>query len=158
MDKQLISDLTQIIKQKLELFNALYDITITQQKDIETNKADNIEALIQQKQQIIDQVDKLDERFLTGHKKLKVELGLENLEKADTSKYPELKEIKFIVEQIMGMARQIMELENSNREKLDVIFREIKNELRQINVGKKSLKAYEPTPLYNDGIFIDKKK
>lgn len=158
MKSQLINDLNRIIEKKLELFNKLYDITLEQKKDIENNEADNIEILVQQKQQVIDKIDKLDADFLAGYNKLKEELQIDNLDFTDTAKYPEMKNIKAHIEKIMGMAHKIMELENSNRERLESIFQDVKNELRQIKAGKRSLKAYEPTPVYNDGIFIDKKK
>lgn len=158
MNNLLIQNLNQIMEQKLELFTEIFDITMLQQKDIESNQADHIEALVQQKQQVIDKIDKLDASFLEGYKKLKEELRLDSLDKVDLVRHPELRMIKSSVEEIMKMAQQIMELENSNREKLDAIFQGIKNELRQINTGKRSIKAYEIQPVYNDGIFIDKKK
>lgn len=158
MKSQLISDLNQIIEKKLELFHEMYKITLAQQKDIEENEADNIEVLVAQKQQVIDKIDKLDESFLTGFSKLKKEFQLDSIDLIDTSKYPEMMNIKNHIKSIMGMAHKMMELENSNREKLDNMFQNVKKELRQINTGKRSLKAYEPKPVYNDGVFIDKKK
>lgn len=158
MRSQLISDLNQMIEKKLELFNEMYNITVSQQKDIEENEAGNIEVLVQQKQQVIDRIDKLDESFLSGFNKLKNEFQLDSIDLIDTNKHPEMMNIKNHIKSIMGMAHKIMELENSNREKLDSIFQSVKEELKQINTGKRSLKAYEIKPVYNDGIFIDKKK
>jgi organic radical activating enzyme len=158
MRSELISDLNQIIEKKLELFHEMYKITVSQQKDIEENEADNIELLVHQKQLVIDKIDKLDESFLAGFNKLKKEFQLDSIDLIDTSKYPEMMNIKNHIKSIMGMAHKIMELENNNREKLDHIFQNIKNELKQVNTGKRSLKAYEPKPVYNDGFYIDKKK
>lgn len=158
MRNQLISDLNQIIEKKLELFHDMYKITVSQQKDIEENKAGNIELLVQQKQQVIDKIDKLDESFLAGFNKLKKEFQLDSIDLIDTNKHPEMMNIKNHIKSIMGMAHKIMELENSNREKLNDIFQSVKNELKQINTGKRSLKAYEPKPIYNDGFYIDKKE
>lgn len=158
MRSQLISDLNQIIEEKLELFHEMYKITVAQQKDIEENEADNIEVLVQQKQEVIDRIDKLDESFLAGFNKLKKEFQLDSIDLIDTNKYPEMMNIKNHIKSIMGMAHKMMELENSNREKLDSLFQNVKNELKQINTGKRSLKAYELKPIYTDGIFIDKKK
>lgn len=158
MNNQHIDDLNKIIAQKLALFKDIYSITVAQQKDIVENEADNIDALVQQKQQVIDKIDKLDQDFLNGYKKLKEELGIDSLELIDTDKHPEMKNIKEHIKSIMGMAHKIMELENSNKEKLDSIFQNVKDELRHIKAGKRSVKAYESTPTYNDGVFIDKKK
>ncbi len=158
MRSQLISDLNHIIEKKLELFHELYRITIAQQKDIDENEADNIEVLVQQKQMVIENINKLDESFLAGFNKLKNEFQLDSIDLIDTNKYPEMMNIKNHIKSIMGMAHKIMELENSNSEKLSKIFQNVKNELKQINTGKRSLKAYEPKPVYNDGVYIDRKK
>jgi Asp-tRNA(Asn)/Glu-tRNA(Gln) amidotransferase C subunit len=158
MNNQHLNNLNQIIEQKLELFKEIYNITIAQQKDIADNEANNIESLVQQKQQVIDKVDKLDQAFLAQYNRLKEELQLDSLDLIDTDKHPEMKNVKEHIKSIMGMAHKIMELENSNREKLDSIFQGVKNELRQIKAGKRSVTAYESKPTYNDGIFIDKKK
>lgn len=158
MRSQVINDLNQIIEKKLEFFNEMYKITLAQQKDIEENEAGNIEVLVQQKQQVIDKIDKLDESFLAGFNKLKKEFKLESIDLIDTNKYPEMMNIKNHIKSIMGMAHKIMELENSNRIVLDSIFQSVKEELKQINTGKRSLKAYDQKPINNDGIYIDKKK
>lgn len=158
MNMQLIKDLNYITEQKLKLFKEILNITILQKEDIENNKAENIGDLIDRKQQVIDAIDKLDKSFLQGYQQLKDELKLDRPDRIDTNKYPELKTLKHCVEDIMELAGKIMELENSNREKLNAIFNEVKNELKQINVGKRSLKAYEKPVVQNDGIYIDRKK
>lgn len=158
MKNQHIDDLNQIIEQKLALFEEIYNITVAQQKEIVENEANNIDVLVQQKQQVIDKIDKLDQDFINGYKMLKEELGIDSLELIDTNKHPEMKNIKDHIKSIMGMAHKIMELENSNKEKLDSIFQNVKAELRHIKAGKRSVKAYETVPISNDGIFIDKKE
>ncbi|MGB7605779.1 MAG: flagellar export chaperone FlgN [Lutisporaceae bacterium] len=158
MDMQLIKELNNITEQKLKFFREILDITVLQKEDIKNNKAENIETLVQKKQQVIDTIDKLDKSFLTGYRQLKDELKIGKPDKIDTDKYPELKTLKHCVEEIIDLAGAIMELENSNREKLNKIFDEVKNELKQINTGKRSLKAYEIPFTQKDGIYIDKKK
>ena len=158
MQSQLINELNEIIGKKLELFNEMYKITVDQQKDIEQNEAGNIEVLVQQKQQIIDKIDKLDESFLAGFNNVKKEFQLDSVELIDTKKHPEMIVIKNHIKSIMGMAHKIMELENNNSKKLDSIFQSVKEELKQINTGKRSLRAYDHKPTNNDGMFIDKKK
>jgi hypothetical protein len=155
---QLISRLNQITEQKLKLFKEIYNVTVLQKEDIENNKAGNIEALVQKKQQIIDTIDELDKAFLDSYSQLKDELKLDRPDRIDVNRYPELKTLKSYIDDIMKLARSIMELENSNREKLNDIFNEVKKELRQINTGKRSIKAYETPMVQSDGIYIDRKK
>ncbi|MDF2520404.1 MAG: hypothetical protein K0R84_1032 [Clostridia bacterium] len=158
MNMQLISRLNQITEQKLKLFKEIYNVTVLQKEDIENNKAGNIEALVQKKQQIIDTIDELDKAFLDSYSQLKDELKLDRPDRIDVNRYPELKTLKSYIDDIMKLARSIMELENSNREKLNDIFNEVKKELRQINTGKRSIKAYETPMVQSDGIYIDRKK
>ncbi len=155
---QLINDLNKIVEQKLKLFKEIQNITVLQKNDIENNKAENIEQLIERKQQVIDAIDKLDKGFLEGYSQLKDKLKLDKPDKIDTDKYPELKTLKSCVKEIIELAGGIMELEKVNREKLNSIYDEVKKELKQIKVGQRSLKAYEIPFMQNDGIYIDKKK
>lgn len=157
MSKELITDLEHIIEKKLELFQELNRITMKQREDIQSHQGDNIDILVQEKQVVIDRIDRLDESFLRGYKILRDELQLDTLNKVDGSRHPELRKIKDTVEKIMELAKNIMELEKGNNAQLEEIFQNIKKELKQINTGKRSLKAYEATPVYNDGVYIDKK-
>ena len=59
---------------------------------------------------------------------------------------------------ILTLAKEIMSVEQENKENINVIFNNLKTELRKINIGKKSLRAYESPVVNNDGIYIDKKK
>jgi hypothetical protein len=89
---------------------------------------------------------------------LKKQLRVNSLEEVDVIKYPILKILKLKVAEIMAAAQKIMNIEESNKEKLNTIMNELRKEMKQINVGKKSIKAYESPMLSNDGLYIDKKK
>lgn len=157
MNKELINDLERIVEKKLELFQELNRITLNQRDDIQNNQGDNLEPLVQEKQIIIDRIDRLDESFLRGYKILRDELQLDTLNKEDGVRHPELGNIKSTIQKIMELAQSIMELEKSNNAQLEEIFNNVKKELKQLNTGKRSLKAYEAAPVYNDGVYIDKK-
>jgi hypothetical protein len=58
----------------------------------------------------------------------------------------------------MSFAKEIMTIEESNRDKLNILLNELKKEMKHISLGKKSIRAYEKPAAYNDGIYIDKKK
>ncbi len=80
------------------------------------------------------------------------------MEDVDFIEYPMLKTLKLNVEEIMSLAQSIMQIEESNKEKLVGIINGIKKEMKQLSVGKKSIKAYEKSDIINDGIYIDKRK
>lgn len=150
--------LNGLLDHKILLFKGIYTVTAEQKKDIETNDASDIEALIGKKQVLIDKVDAVDRAFEEKSGALKKALGLESLADADVSEYPFFKETKKKVEEVLSIAQQIMKLEEENKAKLRVIYDGLKKELKQLNAGKKSLKAYEPPSINPDGIYIDRKK
>lgn len=160
MDTQnsIMSELLGLIDKKAELFSSIMDITIEQKKDIWENEARNIEELVNRKQTVIDSIDEIDKVFSDKLNMLKKSLNIDSLESADFTKYPVLKTIKLKVETIIATAQKIMDIEKENREKLLILHNELKKELKQINVGKKSIKAYERPVISSDGIYIDRKK
>lgn len=155
---EVIEQLIALIDKKSELFHSIMDITLEQKKDIEENKANNIQELVERKQHVIDKINEIDGTFSEKLNLLKKNLNVNTMEEVDIAKYPAMKNIKLKVEEIMSMAQEIMQIEMSNKEKLSSMINELKKEMKQISVGKKSLKAYEPPVLNNDGIYIDKKK
>jgi molybdopterin converting factor small subunit len=156
--EQVIANLNKLLDKKVEYFSEIQNITLVQKSDIETNSAEKIEELVKQKQQIIDKVDSIDTAFKQQFNTLKISLGIESLEKADLVKYPSLGQLKSKVKIIMAYAEQIMKLENENNQKLNELLSSIRQELKQLKVGKKSLKAYDNPVINRDGIYIDKKK
>ena len=153
-----IIELLSLTDKKKQLFDSILEITLAQKKDIEENAANKIEGLVSKKQSVIDSIDEIDKSFSEKFKLLKKQLMVNSLEEVDFTKYPELKNLKLKVEEIMSMAQEIMLIERSNKEKLVSIMNEMKKEIKQIKAGKKSIKAYERPITNNDGIYVDKKK
>lgn len=153
-----IAELIGLLDEKKKLFDKIMKITLEQKKDIEENKANKIEELVGRKQLIINSIDEIDKSFSEKFDLLKKQLGTDALEKADIAKHPMLKALKPKVETIMSLARDIMQIEESNKEKLSGIISGVKKEIKQLSLGKKSIKAYERPDINNDGIYIDKKK
>lgn len=156
--KSILTELMSLLEKKRTLFNNIMEITLAQKKDIEEDAADKIEGLISKKQSVINSIDEIDKSFSEKFELLKKQLMVNSLDEVDFSKYPELKNLKLKVEGIMSMAQDIMLIEESNKEKLKAIMNGLKKEINHINIGKKSVKAYEKPTIYNDGIYIDKKK
>jgi hypothetical protein len=153
-----ITQLIELIDRKRKLYDSIMEITIEQKKDIEENAAAGMEALINRKQTVINEIDEIDRVFSGLLGLLKKQLDVNSLEEADLAKYPTLKALKLKVGEIMSLGQNIMEVEVSNKEKLVAIMNAMKKEMKQMSVGRKSIKAYETPVINNDGIYIDKKK
>ncbi len=156
--KEIIVSLMSLIDDKGQLFDEIMKITLQQKKDIEENEAKDIEQLVNRKQAVIDSIDKIDKSFSDKLNLLKKQLNVDSLEQVDYIKYPELKELKYKVEEIMSLAQKITQIEGANKTKLISIMNNLRKEMKQLSVGKKSIKAYESPIINNDGIYIDKKK
>ena len=153
-----VAELVDLLDKKSKLFDTIMEITLEQKKDMDENAANNIEKLVNQKQSIIESVDEIDKSFWEKLNLMKRELKVNTLEEIDFSKYPEMKNLKLKVTEIVSMAQDIMGIEESNKKKLVELMNGLKKEINQIKAGKKSIKAYEKPNINNDGIYIDKKK
>lgn len=153
-----VAELIDLLDKKSKLFDTIMEITLEQKKDIDENAANNIEKLGNQKQSIIESVDEIDKSFSEKLNLMKRELKVNTLEEIDFSKYPEMKNLKLKVVEIVSVAQDIMGIEESNKKKLVELMNGLKKEINQIKAGKKSIKAYEKPNINNDGIYIDKKK
>ncbi len=156
--EQILSNLHGLIDKKLQVFREIHKITLEQKKDIEENSADNIEDLVRRKQNYIDTIDAIDIAFSQQFSLLKEGVGVEGIDSTDAIKYPALGSLKSKVREVMDIASEIMKLEDVNNSTLTVLFDSLKQELKKINTGKKSLKAYEAPPMAVDAVYIDKKK
>lgn len=154
----IIMELLGLIDQKSQLFDNIMEITLEQKIDIEQNEANNIQQFVNNKQVVIDSIDKIDKIFSDKLGLLKKVLNIDLLENADYAKYPILKELKQKVGRIMELAQEIMIVEESNKEKLNLVMNGLMKDMRQLSIGKKSIRAYEAPVMNNDGIYIDKKK
>jgi len=154
----MIEELISLVDRKRQLFDNIMEITLEQKKDIEENGANNIEEHVNKKQVVIDSVDAIDKSFSELLNMVKKQLNINSLEEADLTKYPTLRNLKLKVEGIMELAKNIMKIEESNKEKLTSLMAALKQEMSRMSVGKKSIKAYEAPVFSNDGIYIDKKK
>jgi len=155
---KVLTELIGLLEKKSRLFDTIMEITLEQKKDIDENTADNIEEYIKQKQEVIDTIDSIDRNFSEKFDLLKRSLNIGSMENADFLKYPALKELKLKVEGIMSQAREIAAIEEENKEKLSFLMNGLMKEIKQLNVGKRSIKAYESPGIRNDGIYIDRKK
>ena len=156
--EEIIKKMEKLLMDKKDALTCIYDLTIKQKEDIESNMGDNLENFIDKKQEQIDKIEIIDNLFNNVFQLLKSEMKVDTLDELDFERYPNLKNIKKQVIEIIELASKIMEVENKNKEKVDEIMNEIKNELKRVRSGKKSLDAYDKPNVNVDGVYIDRKK
>ena len=156
--EQMLHRLVNLLEEKMIAMESIQALTLKQKEYIEENLGDNINSFIDKKQVEIDKINTIDEKFEDIVKKIKVELGIESLEQIDADRFPQLKVIRKKTEEIIDLANSIMKLEEYNKNKIIEIIDQIKNDLKTVKLGQKSVKAYEKPNIHVGGIYIDRKK
>lgn len=129
--KDLMNHLTQISEIKYNLMKEINEITKMQRIDIENNNSDSLINYIEKKQIKIDEINKLDKQFYSLYIKLKENLNIESIENIDTKKYPDIKDLKSRIEDILKLAKEIDEVDKINNKKVKEEPRESKTRFKE---------------------------
>lgn len=156
MTKELIDKLISVTKEKKNLLENMYDITKKQMEEINKEEIVSLNEMVDQKDHIIKQIDKLDIEFLTTFSRIKKEHSIENIDELKVEKYPNLAELKETVKEISSTLMAISLLDEENSRIMKEKLKDIQVELRRINEGKKAYKGYNTTII--DSVLIDEKK
>lgn len=151
--------LTEITLKKYYLLEEILCMTKAQSETIKEDGIDKLGALIAGKQEKIDRIDKLDDQFDVYFKRLKQELGINNLAEVDGKNLTGAKGLQDITGKVLGLIKEIDVVEKSNNQKTVNLLNLFKSEIKALNQAKKVNNAYHPvaateTPSY----FINKKR
>lgn len=158
MPIKIIDELIQISKNK----HRYLSITLGIQKNlsiyINQGKTQNIAKQIELKDKYLSQAQKLDMDFYALFSKLKLELRVDSIDKIDGKKYPQLKELKKVVGEILKLNEEIDIMDNQNTEILTMNMSETSNKLRGIKQGRKVANAYGAQKNIAKSLSQNKKK
>jgi hypothetical protein len=153
-----ITRLLEITNAKYTYLREMLEMTSEQAVSIDGDQIAKLEDILDGKQRIIEKIDKLDDEFEVYFHRLKSEAKIKNLEELNSSEVKGLKELKISVSNVMGIIKELSDMEQSNSSKAKKALEDIGNELKSINVAKKVNSAYGSIPLQTESFFIDKKK
>lgn len=156
MTNELIEELIDISKQKLNLLNNMLETTQEQKRSIDSENMEKVDLLLNTKARLIEKIDKLDVQFLTRFSQLKKENNIEDIDELDIHKYPNLKELKEVVKEISSTLMTLSLLDKENNAMMKKKLENVKSNLRKLKKGQKAYKGYNK-PL-NNSILIDEKK
>ncbi|WP_077369639.1 flagellar export chaperone FlgN [Anaerosalibacter sp. Marseille-P3206] len=156
MSKDIVDKLVSISSEKLVLLNKLLDLSKLQKKFISESDMDNVNIIIDKKDEVMKEIDALDIKFMTHFAELKKENNVVELNELDTSKYPNLKELKNVVKEITSTLMAISLLDEENNKSLKADLEKIKLNLRTVKKGQKAYKGYNK--VLDNNIMIDEKK
>jgi hypothetical protein len=150
--------LNEILEKKKVLLQDMFSLTEAQTPAITSDSLDVLQRLIEEKQQKIDAIDKLDEEFGVYFERLKTTLKVKKLEDIDASVFPAAGRLKEVTAEILGLVGRISGIEKHNSENSKKLLDTIGSKIKQLNQGKKINNAYRATPQSTASYFLDKKK
>lgn len=155
---EIIDQLIAISKNKHRYLNITLGIQKNLSQYIRDGKTENIAKQIELKDKYLSEAQKLDMDFYTLFSKLKLNFGIESMDKIDAKEYPQLKELKKFVGEIIKLSEEIEIIDNRNINILAKDMGETTNKLRGIKQGRKATSAYGAQKNIAKSLSTNKKK
>lgn len=117
---------------------------------------EDLEATVNEKSDLVEQLDTLDEGFETVFSKVKIEI-----EKNRDIYRDEISKMKILIRQITDRSAQIQSQEIRNKENAEGKFSYIKDQVKKITMSQKAVNTYYRNMMkvnYVDPQFMDDKK
>jgi len=150
--------MTELVSAKKQLLTEMLKLTNAQTPVIKEGSLDELQKLIEEKQKLIDQIDKLDIGFSNYLEQLKAATGVSKLEEIDVSRYPGAIQLKQATAEVLEIVREISGIEKVNSEKSKELLKQLGSQIQRINQGRKINNAYsKPKPAGTPSFFMDKK-
>lgn len=152
-----IEKLNSLLSDKKILLEDFYKLTIVQKKLIENNDIDKLNRIINNKENVIEKINRLDVEFLGIYNNIKEVEDINDLSQLSIEKdyLVKLKELTSKCEKLMKTIK-IQDDENNNIMKSG--FEDVKKSLREIKRGKTTTNKYYNNMPSSGGYFIDSKK
>ncbi len=156
---QYIQKLLELSEKKLSGLRQILKLTEEQSNVITEDNVDELQRIIDLKQQQMDIIDELDQAFEVYYSRVKSVLGVQSLEEIRMSALTGAAELKQIITTIFDITKQIQSLENDNGKKVRDILNKLTLEIKQVNQGKIANNGYNiGGKLPQQSYYFDKKK
>ncbi len=153
-----IERLIDVLKKKHVLLRSILSLTQAQSSQISEDSIEKLQKLIDEKQRVIEDINKLDDEFNVYFARLKTTLKISSLDELNAAGLEGAKLLKEITAGILKIITEISEMEKTNNEKSKELLGALGSEVKKINQGKRANNAYALKPMNTSSYFIDKKK
>ena len=147
-----------LLKLKFTLLQDIHAITREQTVLMSEQGMDGLGRLIALKQDKINEIDGIDEEFLTNMQKLKKGLNVASLEEIKTNETKRLEDLNMLTDRIIKLSNEISGIEKENSVKAKALLNSLGEKARKANRGRTVTLAYNQGYLNTNSYFIDKKK
>ncbi|NLO26075.1 MAG: flagellar protein FlgN, partial [Clostridiales bacterium] len=154
-----LAKLLKYSEEKLEKLKQIENITVQQKTAIDSRDFAALNSLVEEKQKIIDYIDWCDSAFQEELKKVKERLGVKTFEEiGEVNGRDEKKALAGIIGLIIEAIEKIQTLEKDNHQKLLASMEQVREKLKKVRNGQKSIAVYDSGIGIASGSFVDKKK
>ena len=156
--QQILDKMIALSRRKFEELTALKNLSEKQIKAFHEQQLDNVEILLDKKDEIINYIRKLDDVFLRVYDTLKEKLGIDSVDMISGVYADKGKELKDLISKITEVVEHVIQLEQNNYGIAVNLQKHLGDKIKEINAGKKATTAYNIKPVNSPSYFIDKKK
>jgi len=157
-EQQLLNQMIALSEKKLDLLNQLKKLSEKQNRAFHDKALDDVENILNKKDQIIEYVQKLDNAFLSVSENIKTMLGISSLEELSSTNLDGRLKLKELIGEITGVVESIIQLEQESYKLASAMEGELGDKIKGVNAGKKVTTAYNIKPIRPPSYFFDKKK
>lgn len=133
-----VERLRELSQAKLILLENILELTIKQSKDIAEEAVEQLESHTAEKQEVIDNIDRLNHE-IDGILK-------------------DCKELQQTTEQITGLLKKISYLENKNNEKALILLNKFSENIKNVSRSREANSAYIQPQISEQSYFFDRKR
>ncbi len=157
-NEKLVENIINLSKKKKELMTEILDVTKRQREFIKLEKIETVAKQIELKEKIMGDVDKIDLMFYKLINELKSDMKIDSLDKIDTHKYPQVKDLKEAVGEILSIANETKLVDDENILMIQSGKGDLSNKLKGLRQGQKVSNAYGAQKKMVKNMFVDRKK
>lgn len=160
--KEQIENLVVLNEKKITLLENLLDITKQQKILISSNSLNALLDNIHKKQEVMDEIDRIDRNFYVDFMKTKEILQISTIDQINAEEYPQVIRLKSTIEMILKILEEIEVLDRENVSDVKSEIEKVKGDMRQVQRHKKVFESYgNIVNTYGtspQGFYIDGKK
>lgn len=157
--EQYIQKLIELSTKKLTGLKEILSLTVTQSSVIAEDNADELQRIIDLKQQQMNMIDELDDAFNVYYSRLKSLLGVQSIEEIKMTQLQGSIELKNIITTIFETIKKIQAIESENNNMVKAIIAKLSQDIKQVNQAKMVNNGYNVgAKLPQQSYYIDKKK
>lgn len=157
-EQQILIQMIALSRKKLEMLTDLKVLSDKQNKAFQDKAMDDIEKILNKKDESIAYIQKLDDAFLSASEAIKKQLGIENLSALEQTNLKGKKELKSLIEEINETVEAIIRLDQESYDSASMLKNQVGEKIKGVNAGKKVATAYTVKLSNSPSYFFDKKK